>query len=249
MITAKYINDNKPGLITTSNLKYGEIFNCYKDAGNIKRNVASGNYSHAEGGNTQASGNYSHAGGYYTTAYQKYQTVIGAYNIVGTTEADVPGNLFIIGNGIDINNRSNAFVVDKDGNATVQNNITSNSATIGTNTSININGITTNNIILNNGFNFSNDASTVVKKITTVSDTTTDENNSILTTKAYVDNEINKLKEIITTNSIKLTNGSYTVNITLNDNGTLSINGKNNNNNTPYSLNVDVTGEVNVMPV
>ena len=250
LITAKYINDNKPGLITTSNLKYGEIFNCYKDAGIIKRNVASGNYSHAEGGNTQASGNYSHAGGYYTTAYQKYQTVIGAYNIVGTTEADVPGNLFIIGNGIDINNRSNAFVVDKDGNATVQNNITSNSATIGTNTSININGITTNNIILNNGFNFSNDASTVVKKITTVSDTTTDENNSILTTKAYVDNEINKLKEIITpSNSIKLTNGSYTVNITLNNNGTLSINGKNNNNNTPYSLNVDVTGEVNVMPV
>ena len=60
-------------------------------------------------------------------------------------------------------------------------------------------------------------------------------------------NELYELKNIITINSIKLTKGSYTVNITLNNNGTLSINGTNNN--TPYSLNVDVTGEVNVMPV
>ena len=183
LITAKYINDNKPGLITPTT-KYGEIFNCYKndDGTNTIKNIASGNYSHAEGGSTTASGNYSHAeggsttasngfshaegykstasgsyshaesssttasgssshaeghltvasgnyshaGGYHTTANQKYQTVIGTYNTYNENENNKTDKLFVVGNGTDNNNRSNAFIVDKDGNATVQNNLTVN---------------------------------------------------------------------------------------------------------------------------
>ena len=87
---------------------------------------ASGTSSHAEGSNTTASGDYSHAGGYHTTANQKYQTVIGAYNIYNENENNKIDKLFVVGNGTDNNNRSNAFIVDKDGNAIVQNNLTVN---------------------------------------------------------------------------------------------------------------------------
>lgn len=372
LITANYVNVNKPGLITSAN--HSEIFNCYKDGdAGLTRNVASGNYSHAEGSGTTASGHYSHAGGCCTTAYQKYQTVIGAYNIVGTTEEiDTPGNLFIIGNGTAPDNHSNAFVVDKDGNATVQNKLTSNSATIGSdinigNTSITIGNEPTNTTITNdkltvssitlNNQNIIDTTASSIEYSTEVKDTiiatqkyvddtkTTIENNintlqdkvdantgrittldgKITTLEGTVGNhtssisalesmkttvkshtssisalettvgtntsditalrkdvdantdkittlkttvgtlqgtvgdlttnvgtlrdEVDTLKNIITTNSIKLTTELYTVNITLNNNGTLSIDGKNNNDNTPYSLNVDVTGEVNVMPV
>ena len=147
LTTAKYVNDNKPGLITSTS-KYSEIFNSYKDVNdNIKRNIASGdyshaeglstrtlgNYSHAEGSITTASGHYSHAGGYHTTANQTYQTVVGKYNTYKEEENNKTDKLFVVGNGTDNNKRSNAFIVDKDGNATVQNNITSNSAIIGDN--------------------------------------------------------------------------------------------------------------------
>ena len=127
LITAKYINDNKPGLITPTT-KYGEIFNSYKndDGTNTIKNIASGNYSHAEGGSTTASGDYSHAGGYHTTANQTYQTVIGVYNTYNGSENNKIDKLFVVGNGRDKNNRSNAFIVDKDGNAIVQNNLTVN---------------------------------------------------------------------------------------------------------------------------
>ncbi len=141
LITANYVNVNKPGLIT-STINHSEIFNSYENINdiNIKRNEASGKYSHAEGSNTTASGHsshaegnnttasgdYSHAGGYHTTANQKYQTVIGAYNTYNGSENNKIDKLFVVGNGTDNNNRSNAFIVDKDGNATVQNNLTVN---------------------------------------------------------------------------------------------------------------------------
>ena len=88
--------------------------------------TASGNRSHAEGSATTASGDYSHAGGYHTTANQTYQTVIGAYNTYNGSENNKIDKLFVVGNGTDNNNRSNAFIVDKDGNAIVQNNLTVN---------------------------------------------------------------------------------------------------------------------------
>ena len=60
--------NNKPGEKTTDG---GEIFNDYEN------NIAFGNYSHAEGYNTNASGEYSHAEGRETIASGKYSHVEG----------------------------------------------------------------------------------------------------------------------------------------------------------------------------
>lgn len=73
--------------------------------------TASGAYSHAEGSDTTASGDYSHAEGNGTVASQENQHVCGQYNVEDT------GNdyQFIVGNGADSENRSNAFAVTKSG--------------------------------------------------------------------------------------------------------------------------------------
>jgi hypothetical protein len=63
---------------------------------------AKGNYSHAEGQETIASGSYSHAEGYQTIALANYQHVQGQYNAVSSVPA-----AFIVGNGTDDSNRSN----------------------------------------------------------------------------------------------------------------------------------------------
>ena len=75
--------------------------------------TASGMNSHAEGSNTTASGHYSHAGGYHTIA-NKYQMVHGRYNISSdgaTSDSNMTGDIFIIGNGTAEDSRSNAFRV------------------------------------------------------------------------------------------------------------------------------------------
>lgn len=69
---------------------------------------------HAEGSVTIAKGNSSHASGWNTIASSFAQTVVGKANI------EVPGTLFIVGNGKDADNRSNAFVVKTDGSATIK---------------------------------------------------------------------------------------------------------------------------------
>ena len=61
---------------TVDGEKRGEIFNCNLDA-NWWPNIASGDYSHAEGYYTTASGDYSHAEGYYTTASGSYSHAEG----------------------------------------------------------------------------------------------------------------------------------------------------------------------------
>ena len=65
--------------------------------------------------NNSASGTYSHAGGLGTTATATAQTVIGKYN-----EPD-NDSLFIVGNGSDINDRSNAFEIKTDGTIVLAN--------------------------------------------------------------------------------------------------------------------------------
>lgn len=77
--------------------------------------TASGKASHAEGIGTVASGDASHAGGIGTIASAEGQTVIGQYNAANNNA------LFIVGNGGSVENRKNAFMVDKDGNAHSQN--------------------------------------------------------------------------------------------------------------------------------
>ena len=75
--------------------------------------VASGTSSHAEGGGTKASGDYSHAEGEGTIASKKNQHVQGKFNIEDTTN----NYAHIIGNGSNIDLRSNAHTVDWNGNA------------------------------------------------------------------------------------------------------------------------------------
>ena len=90
-------------------------------------NIASGDRSHAEGGSTTASGNYSHAEGYSTTAsgtdshaegygtiaQGQNQHVQGKYNIEDTANKYA----HIVGNGTGDTARSNAHVLDWNGNA------------------------------------------------------------------------------------------------------------------------------------
>lgn len=80
--------------------------------------TASGDYSHAEGWQTTAGANYTHAGGEKTVAGYACQTAIGKYN------NNKSGDIFEIGNGTAENARSNAFEVAKNGNATVQGDLT-----------------------------------------------------------------------------------------------------------------------------
>lgn len=79
--------------------------------------TASGPVSHAEGDNTIASGNYSHAEGQGTIAAGKNQHAQGKFNIEDSSDKYA----FIIGNGTDNNNRSNAFAVDWTGKIYVNN--------------------------------------------------------------------------------------------------------------------------------
>ena len=74
--------------------------------------IASGMSSHAEGAGTIASGPISHAEGSGTKASSENQHVQGKYNIEDTASKYA----FIIGNGKDNDNRSNAFAVDWNGN-------------------------------------------------------------------------------------------------------------------------------------
>jgi hypothetical protein len=66
--------------------------------------------SHAEGVLTEASGSWSHAEGRSTIASGSYQHVSGQYNTHGDTTS-----LFIVGNGVDDNTRSDAFKVTPSG--------------------------------------------------------------------------------------------------------------------------------------
>ena len=77
--------------------------------------TSSGDCSHAEGQETVASGDYSHAEGQGTYVHTECQHSQGKFNIKETDHA------FVIGNGTDDNNRSNAFSVDWNGKIYVNN--------------------------------------------------------------------------------------------------------------------------------
>ncbi len=78
---------------------------------------ATGTQSHAEGAGTTASGNSSHTEGTGTIAASTSQHAQGKYNIADANDKYA----FIIGNGTNDNNRSNAFAVDWDGKIYVNN--------------------------------------------------------------------------------------------------------------------------------
>lgn len=74
--------------------------------------TASGQASHAEGRGSEASGNYSHASGRGTRATGESSTAVGKYNDDGDA-------LFVVGNGIDSDNRKDVFKVDRNGDTLV----------------------------------------------------------------------------------------------------------------------------------
>jgi hypothetical protein len=85
---------------------------------------ASGYASLATGAMTEAKGSYSSAAGYYTIAKGLSSTVLGMYNdsILTSDESSsvsLVTPLLIVGNGNSHSNRSNAFVVRKNGDAEV----------------------------------------------------------------------------------------------------------------------------------
>jgi hypothetical protein len=105
------------GEITGNN--FAEVFNDYAN------NSAFGDYSHAEGSNTIAFANYSHSEGNSTSANGIASHTEGTGTVAGSDNQHVQGKYnvsdnndkfaFIIGNGTNANNRSNALAVGWDG--------------------------------------------------------------------------------------------------------------------------------------
>ena len=92
--------------------------------------TASGEYSTAMGRNTTASGYYTTAMGRETTASDYGSLVVGQYNSSGSsvtnsaTAFSTSNTAFVIGNGADSSNKSDAFKVMFNGDATVSNDLT-----------------------------------------------------------------------------------------------------------------------------
>ena len=93
--------------------------------------VAAGIGSHAEGGATYAAANYSHSSGLYTRTDNQAQTVVGRYNAYNSTVSNgfsTTSKLFVVGNGSSNTVRSNAFLVQNSGNASLAGTLNQNGA-------------------------------------------------------------------------------------------------------------------------
>ena len=88
--------------------------------------IALGNFSHAEGNGTIASAEDAHAEGINTIASSMYQHVQGKNNI----EDNLGKYAHIVGNGEDLNNRSNAHTLDWQGNAWYSGKVTAGAAPV-----------------------------------------------------------------------------------------------------------------------
>ena len=150
MTTASGDISTAMGLSTTASGYGSTAFGQSSEASGIlsiamgRSTTASGTYSTAMGRSTTASGDYSTAMGYYTTASGSRSTamgdnttasdfasvVIGQYNSSGSsvtnnaTSFNTANTAFVIGNGTDSSNKSDAFKVMFNGDATVSNDLT-----------------------------------------------------------------------------------------------------------------------------
>lgn len=96
----------------------GNDSRAYGDSAHAEgHSVAHGDYSHAGGLNATTNYTASFAHGSHVSANAEYQAVFGSYNKVNTDAA------FMIGNGQSASATSNAFEVNYDGNAYVQQNL------------------------------------------------------------------------------------------------------------------------------
>jgi hypothetical protein len=91
--------------------------------------TSSGASSTAMGDSTTASGSYSTSIGYKTTASDRSSLVVGQYNLLGSTvtnsatQFSTDNTAFVIGNGVNLDNRSDAFKVMFNGDTTVSNDL------------------------------------------------------------------------------------------------------------------------------
>ncbi|MEC7159454.1 MAG: hypothetical protein VXW24_04080, partial [Bacteroidota bacterium] len=88
-----------------------------------RQTTASGNYSTTMGFYTNASGMMSTSLGAFTTSPSQFETVIGSFNTdytpIGSTSWDPSDRLFVIGNGASTTSKSDAMIVYKSGNTTI----------------------------------------------------------------------------------------------------------------------------------
>ncbi|MBI3616636.1 MAG: hypothetical protein HY210_00195 [Candidatus Omnitrophica bacterium] len=124
LTTASGIGSTAMGVLTTANGTYTTAMGQNTTASDLystamgSRTTASGLTSTAMGQNTTASGRYSTAMGLGTTSQAVSSTVLGQYNIISGDPITWINTdpLFVIGNGTDASNRSNAMTVLKNGN-------------------------------------------------------------------------------------------------------------------------------------
>ena len=115
--TASQTYTHAEGYYTTASNIYAHAEGCDTISSNSASHAegfhttASGGSAHAEGNYTVADGHHSHAQNDHTIASSNDQTALGKYNIADANDTYA----FIIGNGIDSDNRSNALTVDWDG--------------------------------------------------------------------------------------------------------------------------------------
>lgn len=214
VLATKYYVDNHgggsgSGVGEKTNEHGGERFNDYVS------NTAEGYYTHAEGYNTHAIGDYSHSSGYNTIANSNYMSVVGKFNKISELEH----YLFIVGNGTDNDNRSNALIVDINGNTIIKNNLSSNNLNITNNA--NINNLTSSSLSSTNA-----NITTLTTDTFNTTNLTTD--NLILNNKLINDIEkmndatendnkiptLSKVNNLIATASIDLSNYEDLVKIT-----------------------------------
>lgn len=112
--TASGEHSHSEGFRTTASSGYSHAEGAGSKASNIASHAegqdtkASGAASHAEGRGSVSSGNYSHTSGIGTRATGEGSTAVGKFNDDGDA-------LFVVGNGTDSDNRSDALKVDRDG--------------------------------------------------------------------------------------------------------------------------------------
>jgi len=130
--TASGEYSNAQGFYTTASGNYSTAMGSYTlAAGHCSTalgyvSVASGSFSTAMGEMTIASGYASTAMGRETIAQAYASTVLGGFNVVqGSSNSWIAtDDLFVIGNGTNASNPSNAFVVQKNGDTTVYGTLT-----------------------------------------------------------------------------------------------------------------------------
>ena len=116
------------GILSTA-MGYQTTASGYASTAMSYQTTASGNYSKAMGRETTASATYSTAMGNDTTASDYASLVIGQYNSSGYSATSISSfstsaPAFVIGNGVDSSNKSDAFKVMFNGDATVSNDLT-----------------------------------------------------------------------------------------------------------------------------